>query len=387
VDGVAQVVEQLAGVAVPASAWESLILPARIRDYSPVMLDELMLTGEVLWAGDGALPGNDGRLSLHLASTAPLTLPLREPHEPTELEQRILDALAGGGAFFFRQLATAIGSTDDAALQQSLWELVWAGLVTNDTLAPLRAWLGAPSAKKRVAPRVRAYRGRPSGPSISGPPTVGGRWSLLPQPEPENTVRAKLTAEQLLDRHGIVTRGAVMSEGVRGGFALAYKVLSSFEETGRARRGYFIEGLGAAQFATGATIDRLRTFSRDGASRVTPTAVTLAATDPANPFGAALPWPNVEGHKPGRKAGAIVCLVDGELVLYLERGGKTALTFSDSEDALTLAAVDLARVVRESLGKLRVDKVDGEYVIGTPFGAALKAAGFVENPQGLRLRA
>ena len=389
VDGVAQVVDQLAGVALPASAWESLVLPSRVRDYSPVMLDELMLTGEVSWAGQGDLPGNDGWVSLHLAESAGVTLPgPAEGDEHTELETSILSALAGGGAFFFRQLAQAVGSTDDKALQQALWDLVWAGLVTNDTLAPLRAYLGGPVASRQGAPRVRAYRGRVGMPSVSGPPAVGGRWSLLPLGEPENTVRAKALAEQLLERHGVVTRGAVQSEGVRGGFSLAYRVLSGFEETGRARRGYFIEGLGAAQFATGATIDRLRAFTKDGvATREEPSVVTLAATDPANPYGAALPWPALDGgHRPGRKAGAVVILVDGELAVYLERGGKTALVFSEG-DALALAATDLARAVRENLGKLRIDKANGEFVIGTPFGDALIAAGFQVNPQGLRLRA
>jgi len=390
VDGVAQVVDQLAGVALPASAWESLVLPARVRDYSPVMLDELMLTGEVSWAGQGDLPGNDGWVSLHLADSASVTLPgPGEVQERTDLETSVLEALAGGGAFFFRQLAQAVGSTDDKSLQQALWELVWAGLVTNDTLAPLRAYLGGPVASRQRAPRVRAYRGRVGLPSVSGPPSVGGRWSLLPLGDTENTVRAKALAEQLLERHGVVTRGAVQSEGVRGGFSLAYRVLSGFEETGRARRGYFIEGLGAAQFATGATIDRLRGFTKDGiATREEPTVVTLAATDPANPYGAALPWPSQDGgHRPGRKAGAVVILVDGELTVYLERGGKTALVFSEAPEVLELAARDLVRVVRENLGKLRIDKANGQFVIGTLFGDALVEAGFQLNPQGLRLRA
>jgi ATP-dependent Lhr-like helicase len=390
VDGVAQVVDQLAGVALPASAWESLVLPARISDYSPVMLDELMLTGEVLWAGSGDLPGSDGWVSLHLADSASVTLPgPSDLQERTDLESAVLEALAGGGAFFFRQLAQAVGSVDDKSLHDALWELVWAGLATNDTLAPLRAYLGGPVAKRTRAPRVRAYRGRVTMPSTSGPPSAGGRWSLVPLGETENTVRAKALAEQLLERHGVVTRGAVQNEGVRGGFSLAYRVLSGFEETGRARRGYFIEGLGAAQFATGATIDRLRSFTKEGlASRDEPTVVTLAATDPANPYGAALPWPALDGgHRPGRKAGAIVVLVDGELTLYLERGGRTALVFSEEPAALELAARDLARVVLASLGKLRIDRVNGEFVIGTPLGKALVAAGFQVNPQGLRHRA
>lgn len=400
-DGVLQIVEQLGGVALPASAWETLILPARLRDYSQAWLDELTVSGEVLWSGAGELPGSDGWISLHLAETAAVTLPLPVDAETTELQRDILVALAGGGAYFFRQLGAAVGSTDDRELATALWDLVWAGLVTNDTFAPLRSHLGGKAAPRR-APRARAYRGRT--PSLltvqSGPPAVAGRWSLLPLAEGDTTVRAKATAEALLDRYGIVTRGAVMSEGIPGGFALAYKVLSTFEETGRARRGYFVDGLGGAQFGTGATVDRLRQFIRDDDSVPELNAFTLAATDPANPYGAALGWPGVDrlpvpggdarpthGHRPGRKAGALVVLVDGALAIYIERGGKTVLTFTDDTAVLGAAAVSLAATVRTGLGRLRVERVDGEFAVGTPFGSALAAAGFAPTPQGLRLRA
>jgi ATP-dependent Lhr-like helicase len=294
---------------------------------------------------------------------------------------------------------------------------------------------------------------------------VGGRWSLLPLAEPDGTVRAAATAEILLERHGVVTRGAVVNEGVRGGFSTAYKVLSGFEETGRARRGYFVKGLGAAQFATGPTVDRLRSFVRDegdrrdddalvaaGRQRDVPV-VTLAATDPANPYGAALPWPGQtldgapadeaaavtsaaaraatsaaastatgagtrdeagsgagstrassgsahaetadgaaggkkkSGHRPGRKAGSLVVLVDGRLVVYVERGGKTVLTFGDPDGReLALAAASLAATVRNRIGKLAVERVDGEFVLGTPLGDALRDAGFAPTPSGIRLR-
>jgi ATP-dependent Lhr-like helicase len=407
VDGVVQVIEQLAGVALPASAWESLVLPSRVRDYTPVMLDELTTSGEVVWSGQGSLPGNDGWVSLHLAETAPLTLPEPGDHETTTLEREILASLAGGGAFFFRQLAATVGSTDDRELLAALWELVWGGMISNDTLAPLRSYLGG-TVRQRAVPRARGYRGmaRPSMPSQSGPPSAAGRWSLLPLAEPDVTVRAHATAELLLERHGIVTRGSVTSEGIRGGFALVYKVLSGFEETGRARRGYFVEGLGAAQFATGPTVDRLRSFSigsgatgpgAAGPESESPRqAITLAATDPANPYGAALPWPvngtltdaddNKKGHRPGRKAGAMVVIVDGRLALYVERGGKTMLTFGSDDATLTAAAASLAATVRRSLARLKVELADGQFVIGTPLGAALTAAGFSTTPQGLRLR-
>ncbi|CAN5196783.1 ATP-dependent helicase [soil metagenome] len=398
VDGLAAVIDQLAGVALPASAWESLVLPARVRDYSPVMLDELTASGEVIWSGGGALAGNDGWLSLHLADSASLTLPEPTGAETTELQRSILASLTGGGAYFFRQLSNAVGSTDDSALLAALWDLVWSGLVTNDTLSPLRSYLGGTTTKARAVPRSRAYRGRarPSMPSVGGPPSAAGRWSLLPLAEPDATVRGVATAELLLERYGVVTRGAVVSEGIRGGFSLAYRVLSGFEETGRARRGYFVEGLGAAQFATGATVDRLRSFAREPDSERAPVAITLAATDPANAYGAALAWPaapvvegaedSKRGHRPGRKAGALVVIVDGMLTLYVERGGKTMLTFTEDPRAVAAAAHSLASVIRRSGGRLRVERVNGDFVIGTGLGDALVDAGFSATPQGLRLR-
>ena len=396
VDGLAQVIDQLAGVSLPASAWESLVLPARLPNYSPAWLDELTTSGEVVWSGNGVLPGGDGWVSMHLADTARLSLPEPIGVETTELQRSILATLAGGGAYFFRQLGAvvdaAVGSTNDKELVAALWDLVWAGLITNDTFSPLRAYLGGPV--KTRAPRTRSYRGRSLAVAQSGPPAGGGRWSLLPLADGDTTVRAKAMAESLLERHGVVTRGAVVSEGIRGGFALAYKVLSGFEESGRARRGYFVEGLGAAQFATGATIDRLRSFVVDAEALPARNAITLAATDPANPYGAALPWPkepatevgDKRGHRPGRKAGALVVMVDGALVLYVERGGKTALTFTPDVETLAVAATSLARTVRERLGRLRVERVDGEFSVGTPLGKALVDAGFAATPQGLRLR-
>ena len=276
---------------------------------------------------------------------------------------------------------------DDKELNAALWELVWAGLITNDSIAPLRAYLGGPARASRT-PRTRSYRGRSSlAVAQSGPPTGGGRWSLLPLAEPDTTVRAKATAELLLERHGVVTRGAVVSEGIAGGFALAYKVLASLEETGRTRRGYFVDGLGAAQFATPAIIDRLRTFAGEPEEGATPIAVTLGATDPANPYGAALGWPSIEGHRPGRKAGALVVLVDGALGVYVERGGKTVLTFGLDDAGMAAAAESLSATVKRAGGKLRIEKIDGEFGIGTPFGEALVRSGFAPTPQGLRLRA
>jgi ATP-dependent Lhr-like helicase len=243
-------------------------------------------------------------------------------------------------------------------------------------------------------------------PARTGTPETAGRWALLPELDTDPTRRAHATAERLLERHGVVTRGAVVSERIAGGFAAVYKVLSAFEDSGRCRRGYFVAGLGAAQFGTAGSVDRLRTFS-EVPTDAKPTAIALAATDPANPYGAALPWPqNAEGghwpvstgstteksagHRPGRKAGAIVVLVDGVLTLYVERGGRTLLTWTDDVDLLTPAAASLADAVRRgSLGRLTVEKADGEQLLGsgsTPLRDALQAAGFVATPKGLRLR-
>ncbi|QTX05006.1 ATP-dependent helicase [Agromyces archimandritae] len=384
VDGVASVVEQLEGARVPASALESLVLPARIADYRPAMLDELTSTGEVLWAGAGELAG-DGWVSLHPADTAPLTLAAAEPIELSALEQDVLATLGTGGGYFFRQLAGAIGSTDDDALTAALWRLVWAGLVGGDTLAPVRALLeGGAHRSRRPPPRVRSgARRMPRAPlpSRGGPPNVAGRWSALPLPSDDGPARAQALGETLLERYGVVTRGSVAAEGVPGGFALAYRTLAAFEDAGRARRGYFVEGLGAAQFATPAVVDRLRAQPETGA-------VALAATDPANPFGAALPWPAGDGsHRPARKAGAIVVICDGVLAAYLERGGRSLLVFDDDPVVLGRAAEALAVLVRRGgMDRVRVETVNGDFVIGTAAGAALARAGFRETPRGLALR-
>ncbi len=393
IDGVLATIEQLAGCAVPASALEPLVLASRVPDYEPAYLDELTASGEVLWAGHAALPGSDGWVSLHLADQAHLTLP--EPgldeldHPRPELHQAVLDALAPGGAWFFRQLSDAVGSADDTALSTALWDLVWTGRISNDTLTPLRALTrsGTPAHRSRRSP---PRTGRPGRPSRTGPPQTAGRWALLPELDTDATRRAHATAERLLDRHGVVTRGAVVSERVPGGFAAVYKVLSAFEDSGRCRRGYFVAGLGAAQFGTAGAIDRLRTFSEVPADGK-PTALALAATDPANPYGAALPWPDSDGgHRPGRKAGAIVVLIDGVLTLYVERGGRTLLTWTDEPDLLGPATASLAEAARRgSLGRMTVERADGEQLLGsgsTPLREALQTAGFVATPRGLRLR-
>ncbi len=421
-DGVLHVVEQLAGALLPASALETLILPSRVADYSPAMLDELLVADEVLWAGHGSLPGDDGWISLQPTELAALTLPpAQEGSSWGELHAAVLEALSGGGAFFFRGLSDALGGPLDTDLAATMWDLVWAGLVTNDTLTALRTRLagGRSAHRGRSAPaRARTRYGgrsglrsvrapaqggplRPGMPTRSGPPTTVGRWSLLPAREGDPTIRAHAQAEVLLERHGVLTRGAVAAEQVSGGFAALYRVLTAFEDAGRVRRGYFVEGLGAAQFAGTGAVDRLRSAARPpGESADDPGTVVLAATDPANPYGAALAWPVRPAaplgepsagttHRPGRKAGALVVMVGGALVLYVERGGRSLLSWSQEASLLQPAADALALAVRDgALGRLTVERADGEGVLGAdlPLTRALTTAGFHATPRGLRMR-
>lgn len=391
-DGVLTVIEQFAGVPIPASAWESLVLPSRVRDYAPAMLDELTAAGEVIWSGHGTLPGRDGWVSLHPADLAPFTLPEPDAEIASDsLESRILIALDIGGAYFAGQLKDMIAANNEQSVLEALWTLTWSGYVTNDTFAPVRSLLAGGSQAhkvKRRAPRARTYRGMSLTGSAPRPTSIGGRWSRLPAIDNDPTRRATATAGLLLDRYGVVTRGSVQAEGIAGGFAQAYRVLAGFEEAGHCRRGYLIEKLGAAQFAASGTVDRLRKYTSI-ADPLPRNAVTLAATDPANPYGAALSWPKLAGvrHRPGRKAGALVVLVDGALVLSLERGGRAVLAFSEDGAVLRAAASDLAATARaHHLDTLTVEKVNGDGVYGTVVALALQEAGFVATPRGYTLR-
>jgi ATP-dependent Lhr-like helicase len=459
-DGLLTVIDQLAGVPVPASALETLVLPSRIRGYAPAMLDEAMSGGEVLWTGAGTVPGQDGWVALHLAESADLTVP-PEPAIPLDdlsADARAVYAAIGDGADFVPRIAARAGfslsRTGDA-----LWELVWAGLATNDTAAPLRAFLDggrgaharpkaparARTAGRRGAGRIAtARRGR--APALGGSSGLGpggasgaleagmsgltpqrerelsGRWSrvsaFLDEEPLEETVRAVALAQLMLDRYGVLTRGAVAQEESPGGFAAVYQILAAQEDQGDARRGYFVEGLGGAQFAAPATVDLLRSSMLDeqlegttSAARV-PQVLVLAATDPANAYGATLAWPepvpaaqlltgaDAEARlaRPGRKAGALVVLVDGGPVLYIERGGKTMLAFSADPSDLELAAPAVARAVRlGAVDKLVVEKVNGLGILERGHGAegpdalgtlrdALVRAGFYTTPRGIRMR-
>ena len=521
-------IDQLAGVRVPASALETLILPARVPGYQPHMLDELMASGRVFFTGAGQLGGgsaqkSDGWIRLHLSESSSLTLGEDYPEQllrgenpelwealqvPGTLEHAIYEALAHGGLFVpaLRERAAQLMSAaapsgqvvtfpDAAQVSAALWRLVWAGAVTNDSFAPVRAMLAgvrsahptpAPAARlsrvgRRGAGRIAAARASMSngmaggfgadgygssgyaapatgrglrslrGNSLRGglhtAPTIApqdsGRFSrvdtLLQEPV-EATVAALARADLLLDRYGVLTRGCLQVEDSAGGFSQLYRIYSAAEDRALVRRGYFIEGLGAAQFAAPATVDLLRSTADNlsipagpqgfGASAYTPqrtdteqvygtfTVTLLAATDPANPYGAALSWPTIpsfagEGvgvvkHRPARKAGACVVLVDGAPVLYVERGAKTLLAFTTDPVLLEAAAPALARLVSAGgAEKISVEKVNdvellsthtlGTHTVNPSTGeavvhpvealrAALQAQGFYATVRGLSLR-
>lgn len=528
-------VDQLAGVRVPASALETLILPARVPGYQPHMLDELMASGRVFFTGAGQLGGgsaqkSDGWIRLHLSESSSLTLGeltmgedypeqlLRAENPelwealqtPGTLEHAIYEALAHGGLFVpalrerVAQLMSAAAPSgqvvtfpDAAEISAALWRLVWAGAVTNDSFAPVRAMLAgvrsahptpaAPARLSRVGRRgagriaaarasmgngmaggfgadsygsggysapvagrgLRSLRGsslrgglHANAPAVA--PQDSGRFSrvdtLLQEPV-EATVAALARADLLLDRYGVLTRGCLQVEDSAGGFSQLYRIYSAAEDRALVRRGYFIEGLGAAQFAAPATVDLLRSTADNlsipagpqgfgatqsfGASAYTPqrtdteqvygtfTVTLLAATDPANPYGAGLSWPAIpsfahkgEGtvkHRPARKAGACVVLVDGAPVLYVERGAKTLLAFTTDPILLEAAAPALARLVSAGgAEKISVEKVNDVELLGThtlsvsggeivehpveALRAALQAQGFYATVRGLSLR-
>ena len=389
-DAVLSTLEQLAGYAMPASAVESMILPARVEDYRPAMLDELTTAGEVFWVGDGPIGERDGWLRFHLPGADPPTA--RGDVESAQARQ-LLESFAPSGAYFFDALLPTDAERQQSGWVSALWQLVWAGLVSSDTFAAVRNLTtdGAHKTVRRPAPR--SYRGRPRIPRpgrgdrptrLSSPTTVG-RWSLVAAVSQPPAARLAEAMFAQLDRYGVVTRGSVMTEAVEGGFGTAYRALSALEESSQCRRGYFIEGLGAAQFASTGAVDRLRSEQSEPREA---RGLVLAACDPANPYGAALPWPEREGHRPGRKPGAVVILVSGRLVFYVERGGRTLLSFSDDADVLAPAADALARAVRlGQLGRLTVERADGQHVFGSAaVSTCLQAAGFVMTPSGLRLR-
>ncbi|MCH9817067.1 MAG: DEAD/DEAH box helicase [Actinomycetia bacterium] len=394
-DGLMAVVEQLAGVPLPASQLETLILPARVRAYNPSMLDQLTAAGEVTWWGVAALP-RDGWVALSPSDVAPAFLPVGSSANPSTsaadtgveptLAVLLLDLLQQGGGWFEHQLVSALtGRAEALAISSTLWSLVWEGRITNDSIAPLRA-LGRSPRKIRPV-RRRRLGARPTGPALSS-----GRWSLLPASRRAEPESALLRGEGLLLRHGIVTRGAVTAE--REVYGPNYRALRALEEKGHSRRGYFVAGLGGAQFALAPAIDAARSLEAipvvdlfRNQEPEQPVAV-LAAADPANPYGAALPWPETASPgRPGRKAGAFVILVAGSPVVYAESGG-SAVTMWERDSAEQAAALTalVQAVTHQELRPMTVKRINGQPALESAFRPAMEAAGAFATPSGLKVR-
>jgi ATP-dependent Lhr-like helicase len=394
----AEVVDQLAGVPIPASVLERDVLPARVPGYQPRMLDELGALGEVAWVGRGSLNRDDGRIALYRPGRPEMRFAGAgvgdEADRPSgRRHDAIREHLARRGASFYRELATSAGGGPDREILDALWDLVWAGEVTNDTFAPLRALRWQRPAKSTARPRL--------GRSTSlGSPEAAGRWSLVTDVEggsspagetsAARTSRLHAVALTLLERHGVLTREAVAAEAVAGGFAGIYPILRALEDAGRIRRGYFVDGLGAAQFALGGALDRLRALREPASDRMR--VVLLATADPANPFGAALPWPrrdDADRRSLQRAAGAYVVIVDGLATLYVDRGGSSLQALPASDDP---AFADAALRALGSLigpGRLRevvITRIDAEPIAASPWRERLLSAGFVPGYRGLALR-
>ncbi|HEV2415633.1 MAG TPA: DEAD/DEAH box helicase [Candidatus Dormibacteraeota bacterium] len=364
-DRLMEVVFQLQGLALPATVIERDVIASRVANYAPRLLDELISMGEVVWVGRGSLGTSDGRVAIYLRGDAPRLAPAPIDPPQSELHEKIHTHLRSRGASFFRDIYNAGGGGDEEVVLDALWDLVWSGEVTNDTFAPLRM----------LGPLSRRPSNRPRLPRLTQPRATG-RWSLvgdLVGAGANATERLHAEAGVLLQRHGVLTREAVVGEGWPGGFASLYPVLRAMEESGRIRRGYFIEGLGGSQFALPGAVDRLRSLRESGAG-----IVALAATDPANAFGTMLDWPQSDGRM-SRAAGAYCVIDDGRLVLYLERGGRALLTNGDVQAAHLEALIAVAT----NAGRVELQKVDGISVMDSPLKAALREAGFSATHRSL----
>jgi ATP-dependent Lhr-like helicase len=409
IDRLREVLVPLQGLALPVETWERDVLPRRTGAYSQTWLDTLCASGELVWIGAGAL-GRSGRVALYFRDDAAAIGPPSQrgsPDAPSSAEhEQIRARLTRGPAFFTDLLAELDGSPE--ALREALWDLVWAGEVTNDAWAPLRAprlaLARADGAGRQPAAGRRAGRSRFAARRSTGAQSqVQGRWSLTRAvfggelDASDASERRRTVAELLLERYGIVTREQVLAEGIKGGFAMLYDTFARLETLGICRRGYFIEGMGGAQFALPGAVERLRAAPlRDGDG---PSTLVLAAADPAQPYGAALPWPKREGseRRPSRVAGAYVVMVDQEPALYVERGGRGLITLAEPHgrtpvpgrtEPVEVALAALADAVRTGrVGKLALERIDGEPAISSAFVRALTELGFQTGPRRLTLSA
>jgi ATP-dependent Lhr-like helicase len=431
-DALLDTVESLQGAPLPASLLESSILPARVGGYDPAGLDTLFAAGEVAWAGVEPIGERDGRIALYLTDKLALLLPQRPVTEPlTEREEKLLAVLQSTGASFFEPLHHAVGGGYPGETIDALWSMVWRGLVTNDSVHALRAYTARPDTSRtsrRPHQTGAVFRSR-----RTTPPTAQGRWSLLPlasleskqsssrttlgapgldfetrensaPSQPSATERSHALAIQLLNRYGVLTREAVAAENVPGGFSAVYDVLKALEESGRIRRGYFVAGLGATQFALPAAVDLLRQL-RNAPDVEKPEFVELAAADPANPYGSVLRWPDLPVAEEDsesapriltRAAYAEVILRNGQLVAWLRRNNPNVLVFLPAEEPdRTHAAEGLAHFLStRGQERMQADRhqgvlittINGQPAMAHPMMRSLMDAGFHPGPLGLHLR-
>ena len=396
-DALLDAIEHLQGAPMAASIFESEILAARVEGYTPADLDALCAAGEVVWCGVESVGDRDGRLALYLTDHLPRLRMVPKEVEVTSREQAILDHLEGEGASFFAPLHQAAGDGYPAETVDALWNLVWKGLVTNDTFHAVRAFTAAPERRQRKT-RPRSFRTR----RVS-PPSAEGRWSLVAQrvgTPVSPTEWSTSVAQQLLSRYGVLTREVAGAEGIFGGFSAVYDVLKALEDAGRIRRGYFVGGVGATQFALPAALELMRSLREEPEE---PEVIVLAATDPANPFGTMLKWPPFAraaaggpgqgAEAPGRGAtrtvGAQVILVNGYLAAYLSKGGRQILAWlPEDEPQRSGIGRPLARelAVMARTGGLIIAEVGGLPVADHPIAPFLVEAGFNPSAMGFMMR-
>jgi ATP-dependent Lhr-like helicase len=392
-DALLDAIENLQGAPLPASIFESEILAARIEQYNPADLDALTAAGELVWCGIEPLGERDGRLALYLTDHLAR---LRRPVTAGELsarQQAIVDHLGEEGASFFATLHDAAGGGYPGESVDALWDLVWKGIVTNDTFHALRAFTRPPDRRHRKPPGSRAFRSR-----RVAPPAAGGRWSLVDErivTAVSPTERSAAAAQQLLSRYGVLTREVAAAEGIFGGFSAVYDVLKAMEDAGRIRRGYFVSGVGATQFALPPALELLRAMKEPPDE---PETVVISATDPANPYGTMLKWPaaagaEAAGRGPTRTVGSIVVLVNGALAAYISRGARQLLAFLPEDEPARgtvgrALAARLAIIARgeDGRGGLLVGEINGTPAAEHPFAPFLLEAGFYASPMGFMMR-